>query len=160
MVMDISGISYFLPAFSFTLVLVVVYAVLNKTGVIGGSKAIQAVVAIVLSLIFISLADVRIFVEKVTPWFGVLVIAMFFIIFFAYFGLKEPDKFMKPWIIFVFIGLLVIVFLVQGYHTFDVAGNPDYLSVKDWLYDEKVAGTLWLVLFAAVAVFAVTRKMT
>lgn len=158
MAVDISGISYFNPILTFVLLFVLVYAILEKTKIIGETKAIQAIVSLILSAIFASVFEVRSYVESVTPWFAVLVVALFFVIFLAAFGLKDPGSIMKPWLIWVFIGLLAIVFLYQGYNVFDVAGNHDYLSIKDWIQEPKVAGGLWLGIFAIITVFAVTRK--
>ena len=157
--MDISGVNYFLPAFSFVLVMVVIFAILKKIQILGESNGVIGIVSAVLALIFVSVTDVRLFVEAVTPWFAVIVLGLFFVMFLVYFGLKEPDKLMKPWVLWVFVGILVLFFLVQGAKIFNVSGNPDFISVRDWITSEKVAGSLWLVLFAAVAIFAVTKKV-
>jgi len=156
---DLSAISYFNPIFSFVLLFVIVFAILQKSKILGESKPIQAIVGLVLSLIFISVVEVRGYVEAVTPWFAVLVVALFFVVFLAALGLGKADDIAKPWLIWVFIGLLAIAFIYQGYNSFDVASNGDYISIKHWIQDEQISGALWLVVFGGIATFVVTRKL-
>jgi hypothetical protein len=159
MALDITGLAFFNPLFSFVLLFVIAYAVLDKIKIIGENKAINVIVAAMLAVIFATVLDVRNFAEAVIPWFGVLVIAMFFILFMAAFLLGKADAIAKPWLAWVFIVLLAIAFLYKGWHIFDVSSNSDYQSLKDWLYNKEVAGSLWLIIFAAVTGFAITRKV-
>jgi len=155
---DISGITYFTPIFSFALLFVIMFAILHKTKLLGEDEWIQAIVSGVLAVIFVSVVEVRGLVESVVPWFGVVVIALFFVAFLAFFALKEPDKILKPWLVWVLVGVLVLVFLFKGFHIFNVGSNSDFLSIKDWISDGKVAGSLWLAVFAIVVGVAITRK--
>ncbi len=156
--LDVTGISYFNPIFSFVLLFVIVFAILEKTRIIGESKPIQVIVSLVLSLIFISVIEVRGYVEAIVPWFAILVIALFFVIFLAAFGLKDMGSIMKPWLVWVFVILLAVVFIYTGYYQFNVPGNAGYISIKEWVGDKRVAGGLWLVIFGAITTFAITRK--
>ena len=156
---DLSAISYFNPIFSFVLLFVIVFAILQKSKILGDSKPIQVIVGLVLSLMFISVVEVRGYVESVTPWFAVLVVALFFVIFLAALGLGKTDAIAKPWLIWVFIAILAIAFIYQGYHSLDVASNGDYISIKHWIQDDEVSGALWLVVFGGIATFVVTRKL-
>ena len=158
MAVDLTGLSFFNPIFTFVLLFVIVFAILQKTKILGESNAIQAIVSIVLSLIFVSVTDVRGYVESVIPGFAVLVVALFFVLFLAAFGLGKADAIAKPWLIWMFIAILAVVFIYEGFYNFDVGSNPAYLDIKHWLHDGKVVGGLWLVIFGAIAVFAVTRK--
>ena len=160
MAVDLSGIGYFNPIFTFVLVVVVIFAILNRTKIIGESSPIQAIVALVLGLIFASVTDVRNYMESVIPGFAVIVIALFFVIFLAAFGLKDMGAIMKPWLVWVFIGILAIVFIYQGYYHLNIPGNDAYVSISDWLHEGKVAGGLWLLIFAAITTFAITRKVS
>lgn len=155
---DLTGIAYFNPILSFALILVLAFAVLKKTKILGESTGIQAIISIILSLIFVSVVNVREYVEMVSPWFAVLIVLMFFVIFLAAFALGKPDAIAKPWLAWVFIGLLAIVFLYLGYHQFNVASNSDFIDLKHWIREPKVAGGLWLVIFGVIVTFAITRK--
>lgn len=159
MPVDLSGIAYLNPIFSFALVLVLVFAILEKTKIIGENRYIQGIISLILAVIFVTVVDVRNYVESVIPWFAVLIVAMLFVVFLAAFGLKDMGAIMKPWLIWVFIGILAIVFIYQGWHVFSLAGNPDYISISKWVREPKVAGGIWLVIFAAITTFAMTRKL-
>lgn len=156
---DVTGISYFNPIFTFTLLFVIVYAILSKTKILGDSAWIQVIVSLVLSAIFVSVVEVRGYVESVVPGFAILVVLMFFVLFLAAFALGKPDAIAKPWLIWVFIIVLALVFLYQGYYHLDVSSNHTYLGIKDFLGNSKVSGGLWLAVFAAIVTFAVTRKV-
>jgi len=156
---DLSAVGYFNPIFSFVLLFVIVFAILQKSKILGESKPIQAIVGLVLSLIFISVVEVRGYVESVVPWFAVLVVALFFVVFLAALGLGKTDAIAKPWLIWVFIAILAIAFIYQGYHSLDVASNGDYISIKHWIQNDEVSGAFWLVIFGAIATFVVTRKL-
>ncbi len=156
---DVTGVSYFNPIFTFTLLFVIVYAILSKTKILGDSTAMQAIVALVLSAIFVSVVEVRGYVESVVPGFAVLVVLMFFVLFIAAFALGKPDAIAKPWLIWVFIIILGLVFIYQGYYHLHVSSNHTYLGIRDLLGDGKVAGGVWLAIFAAIVTFAVTRKV-
>lgn len=155
---DVTGISYFNPIFTFVLLFVIVFAILAKSKILGDSSWIQVIVSLVLGAIFISVVEVRSYVEGVVPGFAVLVVLMFFILFIGAFALGKPEAIAKPWLVWVFVLILILVFAYQGFYHLDVASNHTYLGIKDLLGNEKVSGGLWLVIFAAITVFAVTRK--
>lgn len=155
---DVTGISYFNPIFTFTLLFVIVFAILKQSKILGDSTAMQAIIALVLSAIFVSVVEVRGYVESVVPGFAVLVVLMFFVLFIAAFALGKPDDIAKPWLIWVFIIILGLVFLYQGYYHLHMSSNHTYLGIRDLLANGKVAGGVWLAIFAAIVTFAVTRK--
>jgi len=157
---DISGVRYLLPIFSFILVFFVVFAILKKTELLGENNFTMAIVALVIGLIFVSFSDVRSYVEAVSPWFVVLVIAMFFILFLGGFMLaKDVSKIATPGFAWVFIGFLILIFLVIGYYHFDVGCNSVFLSIKHWLSHRRVSGSIILAVVALVAVLIVGRKV-
>ena len=156
--LDVTGISYFNPIFTFTLLFVIVYAILSKTKILGDSSWIQVIVSLVLSAIFVSVVEIRGYVESVVPGFSVLVVLMFFVLFLAAFALGKADSIAKPWLIWVFIIILGLVFLYQGYYHLHMSSNHTYLGIRDFLGNSRVSGGLWLVIFAAIVTFAITRK--
>jgi hypothetical protein len=156
---DLSGITYVLPLISFVFAFVLMFAVLKKTEVLGDNGFIQALIALVLSIIFISLTNVRGFVELLTPWFVVLVIIAFFGAFLVFFFIKKPEEiFSKGFGIgaLVVLGVVVIYLWFKFFH---VAHNHDYLEIKDWIFCKDNAGSLWLAIVAlVVGIFLVKSK--
>jgi len=156
---DLSPVSYFLPIFSFVLVFVVIFAILKKTEILGDNNFSMAMVALVISLIFISFSDVRSYIEAVSPWFVVLLVAMFFLLFLGGFMLvKDITKIARPATAWVFAGLLAFIFLVVGYYHFHLTGNSVFLDIKDWVYDSEVSGSIILGVVALVVGIFITRK--
>ena len=153
---DLSQAAYLTPLYSLVLVFVIIYAILNKTKILGDSKIIQSIVSLVISLIFVSVSDIRGYIEAVTPWFSVLIIALFFVLFLVGFAIKKPEDIIKPWFIWVFIAILVLIFLVIASNSF--SSNAAVIDIKGWVTKERNFGSIALIIVAAVAIFAVTRK--
>ena len=112
-VLDFSWLSYFLAIFGFLLVYVVVYAILTKTKILGENAFVNSITAFILAIIFITFAPGVEYLGAITPWFAILIVSLFFFLVIVGFSQKDIDKFMKPWIAWVFIVLLLIInFLV------------------------------------------------
>ncbi|MBM3234638.1 hypothetical protein FJZ19_06115 [Candidatus Pacearchaeota archaeon] len=157
---DISGINYFLPIFSFLFAFVVVYAILNKTQILGDNAFTQASTAFIIAIIFVSLASARSYIEAVTPWFVALIFIIFFVILIAAFVLaKDSGKILRPGLAWVFIALFALIFVFIFYNHFSIASNSDFIKIKDWVYDEKVSGSVFLLVIALIAGFAIARKV-
>ena len=92
---DVSGISYFAPLLAFLVVFVIVFALLNKTKLLGENAFIQLFVSFVIGTIFVSAAGVRNYVLVITPWFGALVVSLFFILFIIGFVGKPVEGMTK-----------------------------------------------------------------
>lgn len=156
---DLSGISYFLPIFSFVLIFVVVFAILRKTKMLGDNNFIMAMVSLVLAVIFISFSDVRSYIEAVSPWFVVLVIAMFFVLVLGGFLLaKDITAIARPATAWVFIALLALVFIVIGYSHFNLSSNMTFLGIQDFFSEESYSSTIVLGVIALIVGIAITRK--
>ena len=158
MTLDISGITYFMPVFSFVLVFVVLFAILNKTKIIGENAFTQAITSFILAVIFASFSNVREYVENVTPWFVVIFIALFFIVVLCAFVFKDFYALLKPGLGWIFVIAIIITFLVVAYFSFDLACNPAFISFKRFIFRDRIAGSIWLVIFALVVGFVITRK--
>lgn len=150
MVVDISGISYFAPILAFLVVFVIIFALLNKTKLIGENAFIQIFVSFLIGTIFVSAAGVRDYVLTITPWFGLLIISLFFVLFVIGF-VGKPVEFMTKGIGIIFILLLIIVFLVSGFVVFSETLAP-YLpgGRESWVYSSRVVGALLLVVISAI----------
>lgn len=114
---DITGISYFGPILAFLIVLIIVFALLNKTKLLGDHLFVQLFVSFVVATIFVSAAGVRAFVLTVTPWFGMLVVSLFFILLLLAF-VGDPVKNFTRGVGIGFVILMLLVFLVSGFVVF------------------------------------------
>lgn len=170
MPLDVSGLSYFMPVFSFLLVTVLVYALLLKTKILGESKFISLLVAFILAVIFISFSSVRRYVVNVTPWVVVLFIAIFFIVLIVGFSQNKIETFMKPGFAWVFIILLILIFLIAALKVFsgvlgpylpggsEVGADPFLLRLKHFFGSSKFLGALAVLVVAALTTWVLTKK--
>lgn len=157
---DLTPVSYLLPVFSFVLVFVLVFAILKKTEILGDNNFINALISLIMAVIFISFSDVRGYVEQVSPWFVVLVVAMFFVLLLGGFMLaKDIGEIARPATAWVFIGLLALIFLAVGYEHFNLTSNSVFLDVKDFFLEKKVSGSILLGIVALVVGIIITRKV-
>jgi len=77
---SISAIGYFVPIFAFLLVFIVVYALLKKTEILGGSDAVMLFVSFILAAFFVVEASLVEFVKFSSAWFSVGIVGLFFLI--------------------------------------------------------------------------------
>jgi hypothetical protein len=171
MALDVSWLNFYMPIFGFLFVFVVILAVLMKTKILGENQFVNLIISFVFAIIFITFSPGLNFVSMVVPWFVILVIALFFVLMLIGFSQKDMDKMMKPWLAWVFIGALMVVFLVSAMIVFgssfqgwlpgqadNVDANPFFISVKHFIYGEKFLGALLLFVVAVAASWVITKK--
>ncbi len=158
MAMDISGLSFFMPLIGFLLVFTIILAVLIKTKLLGENKFINGVVSFIIAIIFATMTNVREYVENVTPWFVVLVIALFFILIIVGLSQQKISDIMKPWFVGVFIAALILVFLIAAIIVFSsFSGIWD--DITDFVTNEaRIAGAIILLVIAILAAWVMTKK--
>lgn len=141
----------------FLLVFVIVFAVLQKSKVLGeGKSQIDALVALAVGLILIGLPQPRNLIVSIVPWLAVALVVLFIILVLYGFGgeydidpkkgLKIPNWFSKG---VMAVAIIFVIILVLS-----LTGGWDYL--KRWFDDTAVfsnililvvvAGALWLAL--------------
>lgn len=113
MPVEIPWLTEVMPLWAFILVFVLAYAILTKIKILGESKAINSIIAIILSIIFISFTSVREYVTNVTPWFALLLVVLFFFFLMIAFMIKNPESFTKPLtIVFIIIFSLILTVII------------------------------------------------
>ena len=110
------------------------------------------------------------YLGAITPWFAILIVSLFFFLVIVGFSQKDIDKFMKPWIAWVFIVLLLIIFLVAAIKVFNpVLGpylpgasgdgaDPTLLKVAKFAYSDRFLGGALLLIIALIASWVITKK--
>ena len=135
---SVSAVNYFIPIFAFLLVFIVVYALLVKSQVLGGSQAVMLFVSFILASFFITEASLVDFVQINSAWFGVLVIFVFFLMaLLAFIPGKEPLAFLGTgnWLSWVLIAGLVALFIFSSAYVFQWTinwGTVGSETSKDW----------------------------
>lgn len=152
------AVSYFLPVFAFLLVFIVVYALLKKTEILGGSEPVMIFISFILASFFIVEASLVEYVKFSGAWFAVIIIAVFFLVLI--FGLLPGDNPFgevnkKSWIGWVVVGLIVALFVISSAYVFHWAVNWDTLS--HWA-DSDWFGMVLLLIIAALVAWKIAGK--
>jgi len=170
MAADISGLAYFMPIFGFLLVFVVVYALLAKTKILGDSKWANTFTSFVVAIFFASVTSVREYVQHVSVWFAVLIVALFFVLMIIGFSQKDMDKMMKPGLAWIFIVILIVIFLVAAINVFGnlfgpylpgasgQGGDAFLMKARNFVFSDKFLGAVLLLGIAGVATWVLTKK--
>jgi len=149
-VASVSVLGYFVPIFAFLLVFVVVYALLAKTGILGGSQAVMLFISFILAAFFVVQASLVEFIEFSSAWFGVLIIGLFFIlVVLAFLPGKEPLAFLTKgnWFSWVMLGIIIALFIISSAYVFNWAVN--WGMVKSW-FKSDILGVVLLLIIAAI----------
>ncbi len=171
MAADISAIAYFAPIAAFVLVFIVCFSVLFKTKILGENKWVQLFVSFLIASIFVSSVGTREYVLTVVPWFGVLIVSLFVILFLVGFVGKKAEDSMTKGIGVVFVILMGLIFLVSAFFVFsDVifkyvpgpaygeGANPSTVFFLDWLYSSRVLGAIALIVVSAIVSWVLVRS--
>ncbi len=167
--LEFSWLAYYIAIFGFFFVFVISYAVLSKTKILGDNNFIDLLVSFILAIVFITFSPGVEYVSAIIPWFSILIISMFFLLVIVGFSQKEVDKFMKPWITWVFIGILIIIFLIAAIKVFNPVlapylpgssgsgGDSDLLRYKNFFYSERFLGAALLLIIAAITSWVLVK---
>lgn len=170
MALDISGLNFFIPIFSFLFVFIIVYSLLFKTKILGESKFANLLISFIFAIIFMSISSMKLYVETILPWFIVLLVVMFLIFLIAGFSTKDLSKIMTPKLAWVFIGILILIFLVSAVKVFNPIFHPDLIissgdsgttffgQIKSFFSSSKVLGSVLLLIIAGIVAKILTKK--
>ncbi len=114
---DISIIKNFSSIFTFILVFVILYAMMEATKALGADKkSLHAIIAIVIAFMVSMSTGVVAVIQNFTPWFTMLVLIIFFILFAVkMFGVKDSyisEGFQKNKSLLTWIIVLTVIILL------------------------------------------------
>ncbi|MBR9705562.1 hypothetical protein GOV14_00865 [Candidatus Pacearchaeota archaeon] len=145
-------LKYILP---FALVFTLVFAILQKTEVLGkGKKQVDAIIALIVGLILISFPFARDIIVKLMPFLAVaVVLLLIFMMFYSFaHGQNELHKWVKIVVIVLFtVGLVaMLLYITVGLD-----------KIYEWTFGGKHGGTIavniLIILVLAGAVIAVLK---
>lgn len=151
----IEGLNFFMPIFAFLFVFILVYALLEKTKVLGGTQWLHLFLSFLLAIFFIVNASLVDFIRFNAAWFAVFLVSLFFIILLISFTHGKIEFFTKPWVAWVLIIGLIVFFIVSSSYVFNWAVN--------WAWFTNVFGSAWvgfiiLLIVTLIASYILTRK--
>ena len=117
---DVGLLSYFDAVFAILLVFAIVFALLQKTKILGGSLSIDAIVAIAAAFMVLLSRSLIEMINFMIPWFVVAIIFLvLMILLFQMFGLKEAslEAMVKEKIVYWTIIVVGIVIVLAAFGT-------------------------------------------
>ncbi|MEK6830968.1 MAG: hypothetical protein AABX77_02970 [Nanoarchaeota archaeon] len=168
MPIDISGVYFFMPIFSFLFVFLIVYAILARTKILGEAGFMNLLVSFIMAIIFMSFSSLELYVKTIVPWAIVLLVSVFLVLLLAGMSTKELDKIMTKKFAWSIIIILIVIFLISAIKVFNPVFHPDLIITSGegtslieqltYSVDGRVAGTILLILIAIVVSWILTRK--
>ncbi len=149
---SLSAIGYFVPIFAFLLVFIVVYALLVKTQILGGSHGVMLFISFILASFFVVQASLVELVQFGSAWFSVIIVGVFFLMLvLAFLPGKEPLGFLTKSSLFSWAVLIVILvfFVVSAAYVFNYAVN--WGMVGDWFSSDWFGMVLLLIIAGIVS---------
>lgn len=129
----------------FVLIFTIIFAILQKSKVLGGGKQIDALVALSIGLIVSGVGFVLEFTQKILPVMAIIiVISLVFLILTAMFFKGEVEFGKFKWAFAVLAGLIVII------ATIVFTGYWD--NIKGWFSDGGMASNLLLIIIVIAVV--------
>ena len=126
MAIDISGIFLFMPIFSFLFVFLIVFAILNKTKILGEGWT-NMFVSMIMAIIFLSFSSLDLYVRTIIPWFIVLFVCTFLILLIAGLAGGKMDWIANAVFGWTIVGILVAIFLISAIYVFNPVFHPDLI---------------------------------
>ena len=120
--------------YPFLLVFFIVFALLEKTKLLGENMFTNLLIGFIVAIIFTTMSSAQEYVETITPWFAVLLVALFFILVLIGLSQQKIADIMKPGMVWVFLVALILIFLIS-FLVKDKSSKT--LSVALLLYDAK-----------------------
>lgn len=141
----------------FLLVFVLVFAILQKTKILGeGKTQIDALIALAIGLISIAVPTTRSFIVNMMPWlaFALVVLLVFLLVYGFVATASDPNKGLSVpnWVknTVLILGIVMVVVLaiyVTGF----------WPTVKGWFSGEDVLSSVLLIIVVAVVVGMVAK---
>ena len=168
MAIDISGLNFFMPVFSFLFVFIIVYAILFSTKIMGDSKLVLSLMSFIMTIIFMSVSSLDLYVRTIIPWAAVLLAVVFLVLLVGGLAAGKLEVITKSWFAWIFVVILIIIFLIAAIKVFNPVLNPNLgvtsgegtsllQQIKDNL-SSGILGSILLLIIAGVVAWLITKK--
>lgn len=165
MAVDVSFITYFAPIIAFLIVFVVVYAVLHKTGIVGGNAWVAAVLSLCVAALFVAFAGTRDYILTVVPWIAALIVCL--VILMVIMSFAGAPKFLLTGAGIVFSLAVLVVFVVSAFFLFShtllgylpnaTQGATDTSKILNWFFSTRIAGAILLVIVGGIVSYVLIK---
>ena len=167
-VIDITGIYFFMPVFSFLFVFLIIYAILIKFKILGDSQFVNLLVSFIISIFFMSFSGVDLYVRTLIPWFVVLLVCVFLVLLIGGFASGKLETIQTKYTMWVAVGILIAIILIVSIKVFNPILHPDLgitsgeagtslLEQLRYIADTRVSGSIILLVVAIAVAWIITR---
>jgi hypothetical protein len=166
---DVGTIEYVTPVLIFILVFVLIYAILQKTKMLGGVSKVDFIVAMVLGLIALVSENTVKFISVISGWYVLLFVAIILITMVLAFGAKSGADLTEaipklPLLMSIAFYVSLVILLASIAHVFGPVFQP-YSADADpswWalrvVFNPKVVGTVLIMLIALLVISKLTKE--
>ena len=164
--LDIGLLEHFLPVFSFLLILVVCYAILKKTELLGSNNGLMWVASFSVAFLALFSGSSIELIALLTPWFVVMFIFLFLLFMILIFGGVDEKKVLGevggPTVLLVISILMLIIGIsnVFGdvFSPYGEEGEQDIPSeTMETIFHPRILGAIFILLVAAFTVNFIPR---
>ena len=157
MVVSLSPLLTIMPIVSFLFILILVYALLQKTKLLGDNKSVSLMLSFAIAIFFIVNTQVVEFVKINVSWFVIFFVCLFLIVMtLAFTGNDALEAFTKnKGVAWVLVAIVVIIFAFASSHVFNWVVN--WNLIQSW-FNESWFGMVLLLIVAGVVSWVLTKK--
>ncbi len=161
--LDIGLLEYFTPIFVFILIFILVYALLQKTSLLGGSQKLDFMLAVLVALLaLISQATIN-FVTIMSTWYVILIVAVILMTLAISIGGKDQITEIPGGFQTIFWAGIVILVVSIGYvfgpvFTPYAAGADSGWWVLRTIFNPRIFGVLLIMLIALILINKLTEE--
>ena len=152
--LDIGILESFLPLFSFIFIWLILYAILQKSKLLGGKVVLDLVIGLIIALVAMFSGSTLEFVNTLIPWFVMLAIAAILVVFVSSSFLKEGVADVPPLKIIVMVLSLVIIVwsitVIFGpvFNPYSAGANSEWETLRT-LFHPRVLGAIFILIVVA-----------
>ena len=139
--------AYVIP---FLLIFAIIFAILDKTKILGENKAIEAIIGIAVGLLALQFDIVSTFFADIFPKFGVgLALFLVLVIVLGFFTKKEDVNKNMKWIGYV-IGAFVVIWALSSWNFWGIGNTTFFWQIQQYLGWIILAGLIIFVIIMVV----------
>lgn len=154
---DASLLKYLAPVFIFILVFAIIYALLQKSKVLGGMQKLDFIVALVVSLLTLISENAADFVGELSIWYVLIAVLIVMITLMMSAGVPgDPPVIGISGNILFYVAIIVLVVVISTtfgpvFNPYSAGANPDWWALQT-IFHPKVFGVVFLFLIATILI--------
>ena len=169
---DTGLIKVMLPLFSFLFILVIVFALLQKTKIFGDAKGINWMISLSVAVMMLFAGKTLDIISFVLPWILLIAIFLTFVfVIFLHLGVKSEDMYKEIWpkfggpSVIVIISVLLLVIAISNvfpgvFSPFEEGGEKTVgREIIKTVFHPRILGALLILIIAGFAVARISEDI-